>query len=156
MRVASAGVTGEELVRAALEENAARSDVQRFLLAYGKAWAPRERPADVPRGSRESGFKDALELARERPGLRYCEGFSLPRGYTELPNRHAWCVDERDEVVDPSPWADPGRPLRECYFGIAIPLDFATPYVEGGAGVLYELTGRMDLLAAELGLTPVP
>lgn len=142
-------------MRKALEVDAALSDVSRFLLAYGTAWSPRERPADVERGRRETGFADALALARSRPGLRYCEGFSLPRGYDELPNRHAWCVDADEQVVDPSPWADPGRPLRECYFGVAIPAAFATPYVEDGAGVLYELTGRMDVLAAELGVTPV-
>jgi hypothetical protein len=153
-------VRGEDLVRSALEADAARSDLNRFLLAHGKAYVPSERPDGVEPGVRHFTFRNAYRLARARPDLSYCEGFTLPRGFTDLPNRHAWCIDADDRVVDPSPlWADPGKPLRECYFGIAIPLGFAAPYAEHPdkptRGVLFELTGRMHLLAAELGLEPV-
>jgi hypothetical protein len=152
----------ERRIRAALEEeDTTRSDVTRFVLAYGTAHRPVERPADVAPGIRHQAFRNAYRLARERPDLSYCEGFTLPRGWTDRPNRHAWCLDGGGTVIDPSPtWADPGKPLRDCYFGVAIPLEFAAPHADGdGAaptrGVLYELTGRMHLLAAELGVDPV-
>ena len=149
----------ERLVRAALEEEADRWDVNRFVLAYGTAHRPVHRPADVAAGERHQPFRNAFRLARER-GWAYCEGFTLARGWTDQPSRHAWCVDAAGAVVDPSPlWADPGGPLRDCYLGLAIPLAVAQPHADGGQktpkGVLYELTGRMEVLAAALGVEPV-
>ena len=148
----------EQLVRAALERDADRYDINRFLLAHGTAWQPVARPADVDPGSRHDAFRNAFRLARKRPQLRYCEGFTLPRGYDDLPNRHAWCIDGDGTVVDPSPgWAEPGGRLRDCYFGIAIPVAFAEDYADGEGpvppkGVLFELTGRIERLGDELGL----
>lgn len=146
----------EQRIREALEDQAERFDVYRLLLARGRAFTPVPRPADVEPGTRHDAFRNAYRLARARPGLRYCEGYTLPRGYTEAPNRHAWCVDDAGTVIDPSPgWAEPGRPLRECYFGVAIPLDFAAPYADSSdrtaKGVLFELTGRAGELAVALG-----
>lgn len=144
----------ERLVRAALERDADRFDVYRLLLDHGPAWRPVERPADVPAGARHDAFRNAFALAQARD-LDYCEGYTLPPGYDEHPNRHAWCVDGAGTVVDPSPgWADPGGRLRDCYFGIAIPVAFARPHVEGerARGVLYELTGRAHHLAFALRL----
>lgn len=148
-------MTGEALVRAALEREADRNAAYRFVLAHGTAWTPVERPPDVPAGERHRAFVNAHRLASSR-GLAYCEGYTLPPGYDDIPNRHAWCVDAEGTVVDPSPgWADPGGRLRDCYLGIAIPVDFAAPYVEGRArGVLYELTNRPSELAAALGVPP--
>ena len=146
----------ERLVREALEREADRVDVHRLLLDHGTAWVPVERPAGVEPGARHDAFRNALRLARGRDDLRYCEGYTLPRGYDDVPNRHAWCVDAADSVVDPSPgWADPGGRLRDCYFGIPIPVVFAEPYVEGerARGVLYEMTGRAHHLAYALGLS---
>ena len=144
----------EQLIREELEREADRIDVYRLLLDHGRAWQPVPRPADVAVGARHDAFRNALRLARER-GLTYCEGYTLPPGYEEQPNRHAWCVDDADVVVDPSPgWADPGGRLRDCYFGIAIPVAFAEPHVEAerARGVLYELTGRAHHLAFALRL----
>lgn len=148
----------EQRVRAALEVDAHVYDIHRLLLERGTAWRPAERPASVTVGARHDAFRNAFRLAREEDGLRYCEGFSLPRGYDLAPNRHAWCLDADDVVVDPSPgWAEPGRPLRDCYFGVVIGLDLAEQYSDADGptppkGVLYELTGRADRLAAHLGI----
>jgi hypothetical protein len=150
----------EQLIRAALAEDAERYDVQRLLLAHGACFTPVERPADVAPGRRHDFFGNAYRLASARPELRYCEGFTLPHGWTDRPNRHAWCADEAGNAIDPSPgWTEPGRPLRPCYFGIALPLDLAAPYARDGErpgkGVLYEMTGRVNDLAAALGLEAV-
>jgi hypothetical protein len=150
----------EQLVRAALEVDAAGRDVHRFVLAHGTAFRPVPRPADIEPGTRHDHFRNAFHLARGRPDLRYCEGFTLPRGWSDSPNRHAWCIDGTGAAIDPSPgWTEPGGPLRDCYFGVAIPLQLAAPYADGDGpppkGVLYELTGRMDELAAQLGVGPV-
>jgi hypothetical protein len=152
-------VSGEELIREALALDQQAFDVNRLVLAHGTAYVPIERPADVPPGERHDSFRNAFRLASSRPDLAYCEGFSLPRGYTERPNRHGWCADEHGHAIDPTPgWTDPGRPLRDCYLGLAIPLDFAAPIVDRedkSLGVLFELTGRMGELAARLGVEPV-
>ena len=148
------------MVRKAIAEDAAVYDANRFVLAHGAAHRPEPRPGNVEPGARHDSFRNAYRLARAR-GLRYCEGFTLPRGYDDRPNRHAWCLDADGTVVDPSPgWADPGGPLRDCYFGVEIPRHLAER--DAGAeqgpapkGVLYELTGRMGLLATELGVEPV-
>lgn len=142
----------ERRIRAALAQEPIKTDVHPFVLAHGRAFTPVERPADVAAGARHQPFRNAFALASERPELRYHEGFTLARGWTDQPNRHAWCVDPDGRAVDPTPgWAEPGGPLRDCYLGVAIPLDFAAAHVAGGKGVLYELTGHMDRLAAALG-----
>jgi hypothetical protein len=144
----------ERLIRKALEDDPHATDVNRFVLDHGTAYRPEERPFDIPAGARHDAFRNAFRLARERD-LTYCEGFTLPRGWDDQPNRHAWCLDEAGRVVDPSPgWADPGATLRDCYFGVAIPLDVAAPFAGGDEpranGALYEMTGRMAELAARL------
>jgi hypothetical protein len=146
----------DKLIRAALEREAERLGAYRFVLAYGVAYVPIARPDDVEPGERHRAFHNAHRLAVAR-NLRYCEGYTLPRGYDDVPNRHAWCVDAAGTVIDPSPgWADPGGALRDCYLGVAIPVAFAAPYLEGrGRGVLYELTNHIDRLATELGVPPV-
>ena len=143
----------ERVIRDALAREAERIDAQAFVLAHGTVHVPIQRPPGVPAGERHQTFRNALRLARERPDLRYCEGYSLPAGAweTDPPNRHAWCVDADGRAIDPTPgWAEPGGRLRPCYLGVPIGADFAAPHVEGGKGVLYELTGRIGLLAAEL------
>ena len=76
------------------------------------------------------------------------------------PQPPRWCATDAGLAIDPSPnWTEPGRPLRDCYFGVALPLDLARRYAEGEGltkGVLYELTGRMDQVAAALRRTPAP
>jgi hypothetical protein len=145
----------EQLVREALEVDAQASDVHRFVLARGVAYRPVTRPADVAAGARHDHFRNAFRLAKTRGDLRYCEGFTLPRGWTDRPNRHAWCVDETGAAIDPNPgWTEPGGPLRDCYFGVALPLEIAAPYADSEErtpkGVLFEMTGRMDQLEALL------
>lgn len=149
-------LTGEAAIRSALERDADSIGAYRLVLAHGVAYTPVERQADVPAGERHRAFVNAHRLAMAR-GLAYCEGYTLPPGFDDIPNRHAWCVSETGDVVDPSPgWADPGGRLRDCYLGVAIPVDFAAPYVDGRArGVLYELTNRIDELATALGHPPV-
>lgn len=142
----------EREIRAVLEREVDRIDVYGFVLASGVAFVPIERPADVVAGERHQTFRNALALARERPDLRYCEGYSLPYGSWDTPNRHAWCADAAGRAVDPTPgWAEPGGRLRACYLGVTLPLGLAVPHAERGTGVLYEYTGRMDALAAALG-----
>lgn len=121
----------EARVRRALEEEP-HVDLNRFLLAYGEAFRPVHGPDDVDEAPKRWCYRNAYRLARQRPGLRYYEGVSLAPGWDGFPSNHAWCVDQAGAVLDPTAtWADPGKELRDCYFGVEIPLDLAAPHVEG-------------------------
>lgn len=88
-----------------------------FVLRHGRAWQPAPLPPDLTPMAKQQCFRNAALLAMEKPNLVYCEGWALGI----VPVEHAWCVDERGRVIDPT-WIKP--PGIE-YFGIA----FKTPYL---------------------------
>lgn len=88
-----------------------------LVLKYGAEWERRR----VWRwhGQQKACYANAQYLARTRKGLRYAEGFATG----VVPVEHAWCVDEKGRVVDPT-W-DEERTIgldagaKPDYFGIA-------------------------------------
>ena len=79
----------------------------------------------VPCGIMGYCYSNAQALALRDDSLRYAEGWAqhLP---SPLPILHAWCVDEKGSVVDPT-WCTPSRqPIsaprwgRRGYFGVII------------------------------------
>ena len=72
-------------------------------------------------------YANAFALASEHSDLRYVEGYCTTWGSDTWKNRHGWCIDEDDQVVDPT-WGTGRLPL--AYRGIVLPLDIAEPHAK--------------------------
>lgn len=81
-----------------------------LLLQHGRFFEPQDLPKAYRRGRARACFANSLRLGT-KAGLRYVEGVALPD--VGILVHHAWCLDERDRVVDPT-WSTPGR----AYFGV--------------------------------------
>lgn len=90
-----------------------------WLLKHGRTWTPAPLPADVARGNMGQCFMNAAKLALVRHDLTYVEGIA----FSLIPCLHAWCVDRRGFVVDPT-WKDPekcqyfGAPFKRKFLGM--------------------------------------
>ena len=101
-----------------------------LLVKYGMAWVP--APLDerfFPRGPEQQCYKNAMLLAMKRPWLSYVEGDADWRD-------HAWCVDSKGNVVDPT-WPK-DIPLPKTYFGVA----FKTEWVWTQFSHCHQRTGK--------------
>ena len=86
--------------------------VKKYGVNYG-AWSP--RPDDVNQDTMKECFSNAFHLALRSPKKYiYVEGFA----FSSIPTCHAWCVDLKGNVVDPT-WKEGVE-----YFGIPFKLDF--------------------------------
>jgi hypothetical protein len=144
----------EKLVQALRDE--AHDPAYRFVLAYGIPYIPAAMPDDVTPGERGSCFSNAFRLARDRPDLRYVEGYATVREAASWLYRHAWCVDLDNHVVDPTPgWGTTALP--RALRGVVLPLEIAEPFAtERSRGTLDEgMHDHIDLLAQLLGFEPV-
>ena len=95
-----------------------------YLLAEGQWHTPQPLPAGIRPQSLGRCFANAARLARQRRGLRYCEGYAtvgLGTG-TLFATPHGWCIDERERVVDPT-WCEANGSPGLAYLGIVITLD---------------------------------
>jgi hypothetical protein len=98
-----------------------RSSNYGLTLEHGRYFTPAERPKDVPKMESKECYKNASLLVLRRPDLTYVEGFATIPTMTGLPFAHAWAVDDKGTVIDPT-WETPGT----SYFGIP----FATDYLQ--------------------------
>jgi len=88
--------------------------ITRLVRDFGRRWEWAELPADVGAGELRRCFPQARALAIAQPTrFTYVEGYACNR--TPCPIHHAWCVDERGFVVDPT-WV---VTENASYFGIA-------------------------------------
>ena len=127
-----------------------------LVLKYGRPFKPAVMPADVEPGKKHCCFANAFRLASDRAGLRYVEGYALVRESLRCLNRHAWCIDEEDHVVDPTPgWGT--KPLPRAFRGVVMPLWIAEPFAkEWSSGTLDGVESeKIETLAQLLGLGPV-
>jgi hypothetical protein len=62
-------------------------------------------PAGFARGEFKECFSNAGRLALSHSNLTYCEGYACRDGLL-IPIHHAWCLDDKDRVVDIT-WLDP-------------------------------------------------
>jgi hypothetical protein len=92
-------------------------------------------PGGLQPGKRGKCFENAQQAARSH-GLRYVEGFAgpSPAGQWTL---HAWNLDERGRVVDPTWGADPGH--RGHYFGVVF--DDLPTGEDAGISLIAQLLG---------------
>lgn len=120
--------------------------IYEFLLRNGQEY-PKVRkrmPTGVRRGRSKECFRNAFYLAMEREpyGWKYVEGMAFS---VAIPMMHAWVVDDKGCVVDPT-WKD-----GKDYFGVELPFHYVqkTVFKKKTFGVVdaYEL--RWPLLTGK-------
>jgi hypothetical protein len=154
MRPRHAECNQEKLIQALRDE--AHNPAYRLVLEYGRLYVPAVMPDDLTPGKRGSCFANAFRLARDRAGLRYVEGYATVRESPSWLYRHAWCVDEDDHVVDPTPgWGTTALPC--ALRGVVLPLAIAEPFAtERSRGTLDGgMRDQIGLLARLLGFESV-
>lgn len=77
-----------------------------FIAEHGTEYAFRPLPKKYRPGPDRHCFMNAAQLALAHRGLTYVEGFGTSETLCGVPALHAWCIDARGLVVDPT-WDDP-------------------------------------------------
>ncbi|MEB3884061.1 hypothetical protein [Lyngbya sp. CCY1209] len=95
-----------------------------LILAYGIPFEKRVDPAPIP-GEPKSCYKNCYEGLLLHSNWHYCEGFAT---HENLPLAliHAWLVNDRGEVIDPT-WTNRGG---TAYFGVVFERKFVGERVE--------------------------
>jgi hypothetical protein len=92
---------------------------EEFFLKHGRLYHPRKFPAKfrLLKGPPKACLYNAILLALCHPELDYVEGYALHAdARLNHPIEHAWCVDAKGNVIDPT-WHE--EVARE-YFGLAL------------------------------------
>jgi hypothetical protein len=92
-----------------------------FVLFYGRSMK-RNKNNGVKCGEPKQCFDNAFRLAGTNPLLTYCEGYATT-SKLPFPVEHAWCVNKKGEVIDPT-WKD-----GKDYFGVEIPFSLASEII---------------------------
>lgn len=91
-----------------------------FILREGYLMGNRSPRSDrLRRGRPKECYHNAYLLALSNPRLIYCEGYAVS-GNVPLPVAHAWCIDEKGNVIDPT-WKD-GR----SYYGVPFKIAYVS------------------------------
>ena len=88
-----------------------RYNIGQYLLDCGRSWRVGEGSFKCKRGQMGECFRNAALMALGDPDLEYVEGYAFG---TVVPVHHAWVVNRKDEVLDPT-WPD-----GSDYFGVII------------------------------------
>lgn len=76
-----------------------------FCLRHGTLRTSSPLPKGIERGIAKQCFQNAGRLALAHPEkLTYCEGWAQMPSHRGLTTYHAWCLDRKGNVVDPT-WA---------------------------------------------------
>lgn len=97
----------------------------RFLLEHGQPWRAQPLPENIPRGEVKDCYRNAALLTLDHPGLKYVEGLATPQ-LLPFPVEHAWCVDQKGRVIDPT-W---DKPEESEYFGIVFRTEFLRKFLQ--------------------------
>ena len=92
---------------------------EEFFIKHGKLYHPRKFPkrCQLWRGKPKECLYNALLFAVMYPELDYVEGYALHADTRiDHPVEHAWCVDAKGNVIDPTWHEKVGRE----YFGVAM------------------------------------
>ncbi|WP_254511386.1 hypothetical protein [Anatilimnocola floriformis] len=92
------------------------SVVDPFLRRYGRRYLPQDLPTKYAGGKFGVCYANSYRLASEH-AVTYVEGYAISTR-TASPHLHAWCVDEKGLVLDPT-WRS-----GTFYFGIPFRLEF--------------------------------
>lgn len=112
---------------------------EEFVLANGKRFKLNSSLV-VKRGKQGECFKNAFHLA-ESGDLIYVEGYATIK-QIGFPFSHAWCVNDKNEVVDPT-WGD-----GKEYYGVIFDLDYVRKIIlkRGKFGVIDNIEMGFPLL----------
>jgi hypothetical protein len=100
-----------------------RPSIERFVLENGMYFKPAPLPKGIPHGDVHNCFENAFVLAvKNKEKYFYCEGYASTG---LLPTLHAWVVDSKSRVLDPT-WAPDGTNKRMEYYGIPFDWDYIT------------------------------
>lgn len=113
------------------------TSVEQYVIENGRWWQNAPLPSTVQRGRKKECFFNAGNLAlnsgRLHPKLyRYIEGFAwMPES---IPVMHAWCVDRKGKVIDPTWDYHPNT----VYFGVCFDADYLLDVISctGNWGIL--------------------
>ena len=105
-----------------------------FYLRNGRRFGLDPKSAPGSHGVPNACYANAAALAERCQDLRYCEGFALRPGL--VPVHHAWCIDIKGVVVDPT-WR---HVAGTDYFGVVFRRDYLTRALaeNGRAGILVD------------------
>jgi hypothetical protein len=106
-----------------------------FLLEHGRSWKNSPLPKDIKPMTMKLCFCNAAKLAMRRKDLTYVEGFAS----LIIPTQHAWCVDAKGNVIDPT-WRDAES---ATYFGIPFKTEFLTKFLRNSK--IYGVLDRWDI-----------
>ena len=93
---------------------------EELVLDCGTAMEAQLLPEDIERGLPKSCYWNSQQLAFQRKGLAYVEGYVLAEDIS-FPIAHAWVLTPEGYAIDPT-WQTPGS----CYLGIP----FSTKWVK--------------------------
>lgn len=138
---------GDRNLRAVLEEDRftervpdhfAYRGLADFVLREGQEFRPEPLPSKYSRMEMCRCFENAATLAAADEGLTYVEGIA----WGKVPCPHAWCVDDKGSVIDPT-WAagDDWAQLR--YFGVPFKTSFVLEMQQHGSSVITAGDGAM-------------
>jgi len=110
------------------------------LLKDGRWYEPQMLPRKYAYGEMKQCFANAARLALREPTLTYVEGFAHSG---LIPVHHAWTVDLKGRVIDPT-WRT--RPEDEyahkvhdmAYLGIEFEIEEAVSYLLQGGSCLFD------------------
>jgi hypothetical protein len=83
-----------------------------YYLKNGRFYEPQPLPKGYHRGSSETCYCNALNLARGREDLTYCEGIACRANGQDM-EEHGWCVTAEGKVIEVT-WTEVGL----SYFGV--------------------------------------
>lgn len=87
-----------------------------IVLELGQGWTAKARPAGMRKLRDGYCYGNAWKIMNNVSGLRYVEGYAMTP-FSLLPVQHGWCVNDQDEVVDPT-WKEAEH---SAYYGVVIP-----------------------------------
>lgn len=81
------------------------NSMEDFVLKKGKIFKVSSEIIKVKKGKPRECFKNAFHLADSVKGYTYVEGFATTKLIPSFTVLHAWCINEKQEIIDPT-WDD--------------------------------------------------
>lgn len=121
------------------------NSIEQFILKEGQEYRYEDRPAYIPKMPDKQCYQNAFKLIQDQSSLTYVEGFAT----AIIPIAHAWCVDSKGVVIDPT-WQD-GRD----YIGVPLPFNLVmhVTFIRGVYGVIDDWENQWPIL--RLGLDKI-
>ena len=122
-----------------------------FVLKFGKIYLGQPLPKKYRLRPIKQCFDNARRLTERSKALQYCEGF-VASADLPLIIHHAWAVNKKGEVIDPTLRAfknlDASGGERGHYMGVTFPAYFVRRYWRGAMLECYYTGFRLDVMRA--------